>query len=407
MTLPHPTDDSNSNTLPDPELNPLLNPLLAANMGRWAEVYFTSPPEKREQAVAELVRELEDQSSADPVSAQAVDEENEEKTVAPAAEVRRTPHPPEISPSLQHLRTCSACGYENSAEQNFCGMCGIPLLVLPAHPPIQQAAEEAFAESRWSEPESAVDRDSRERATEADFGSPASSEHHEIQNELSWTPQENDLPHFALEPEPVPYRYRLYMGVVLAVLLVLLVYMSWRGTKAISGASGPQAAPSRVISAAPAPVARAEQPPPQPKEKERETADPAASAPRRKSPPEPAPQKKPPIDAQPASRIVTKAASSSAIALEQSGAEDMATAERYLSGTQGTPRDSREAASWLWKAVGKGNPTATMALSDLYLRGDGVPKSCDQARLLLDAAARKGQHAAAERIRNLQAFGCQ
>jgi TPR repeat protein len=85
----------------------------------------------------------------------------------------------------------------------------------------------------------------------------------------------------------------------------------------------------------------------------------------------------------------------------------MATAAKYLSGTQGIPRDSREAASWLWKAVGKGNPAATMALSDLYLRGDGVPKSCDQARLLLDAAARKGQHAAAERIRNLQAFGCQ
>jgi len=46
-------------------------------------------------------------------------------------------------------------------------------------------------------------------------------------------------------------------------------------------------------------------------------------------------------------------------------------------------------------------------LSDLYLRGDGVPKSCDQARLLLDAVARKGKASAAERLRNLQAFGCQ
>jgi hypothetical protein len=43
----------------------------------------------------------------------------------------------------------------------------------------------------------------------------------------------------------------------------------------------------------------------------------------------------------------------------------------------------------------------------LYLRGDGVPKNCDQARLLLDAAARKGGTAAAERLRNLQAFGCE
>ena len=118
-------------------------------------------------------------------------------------------------------------------------------------------------------------------------------------------------------------------------------------------------------------------------------------------------RKKPANDARPASRIVTRAASSSQIAPERSGAEDLATAEKYLSGTQGIPRDSREAASWLWRAVGKGNPTATLVLSDLYLRGDGVPKSCDQARLLLDAAARKGQHAAGERIRNLQAFGCQ
>jgi len=62
---------------------------------------------------------------------------------------------------------------------------------------------------------------------------------------------------------------------------------------------------------------------------------------------------------------------------------------------------------WLWKAVAKQNPAATLMLSDLYLRGEGVPKNCDQARLLLDAAARKGQQAAAERLRNLQSYGCQ
>src|SRR5215469_2821772 len=35
--------------LPRPDLNPLVNPLLGEHMGRWAEVYFTSPPEEREQ----------------------------------------------------------------------------------------------------------------------------------------------------------------------------------------------------------------------------------------------------------------------------------------------------------------------------------------------------------------------
>jgi len=57
--LPRRKNESETNTLPDPEQNPLLNPLLAAHMGRWAEVYFTNPPEKRPEAIAELIRELE------------------------------------------------------------------------------------------------------------------------------------------------------------------------------------------------------------------------------------------------------------------------------------------------------------------------------------------------------------
>jgi len=92
---------------------------------------------------------------------------------------------------------------------------------------------------------------------------------------------------------------------------------------------------------------------------------------------------------------------------EQGGAEELATAQKFLDARPGAARDSREAAQWLWKAVAKQNATATFLLSDLYLRGDGVSKNCDQGRLLLDAAARKGVAAAAERLRHLQAFGCQ
>jgi TPR repeat protein len=107
--------------------------------------------------------------------------------------------------------------------------------------------------------------------------------------------------------------------------------------------------------------------------------------------------------------MVPVAANSSVTANNQSGGEEeFATAEKYLNrGNRGAGQDNREAAAWLWKAVGKGNLAATMTLSDLYLRGDGVPKSCDQARLLLDVAARKGKASAGERLRNLQAFGCQ
>ena len=66
-----------------------------------------------------------------------------------------------------------------------------------------------------------------------------------------------------------------------------------------------------------------------------------------------------------------------------------------------------QAAKWLWKAVAKKNAEAAELLSTLYLQGTGVPKSCDQARLLLDAAARKGRSSAAERLEHLQDFGCQ
>ena len=48
--------------LPNPKLNPMTNPTLGRNLGRWAQVYFTTPPEKREEAVVELLRELEAKS---------------------------------------------------------------------------------------------------------------------------------------------------------------------------------------------------------------------------------------------------------------------------------------------------------------------------------------------------------
>ena len=86
------------------------------------------------------------------------------------------------------------------------------------------------------------------------------------------------------------------------------------------------------------------------------------------------------------------------------GAAEYATAERYLNSQ---PRDSAEAAKWLWKAIGKHNGPAALALADLYLKGDGVSKNCDQARVLLDSAARRDMAGAGDRLRNLRAFGCQ
>ena len=79
------------------------------------------------------------------------------------------------------------------------------------------------------------------------------------------------------------------------------------------------------------------------------------------------------------------------------GDADVALARSYLSGKTG-PSVSTAAASFLWAAVEKGNVTAEIMLADLYARGDGVTKSCEQARVLLRAAAGKSSSEASQNL---------
>jgi len=126
-----------------------------------------------------------------------------------------------------------------------------------------------------------------------------------------------------------------------------------------------------------------------------------------------APEAAPPVGPKAAPKSASEAYAASATtpksqpatADASAGAEDFALATEYLNGRRG-PRDSAEAAKFLWKAVGKENPSAILLLSDMYLVGDGVPRSCDQARLLLNAAVRKSVPHAAQKLRNLQTAGC-
>lgn len=366
MPVPQPPDKSETSTLPDPELNPLLNPLLAENLGRWAEVYFTSPPENRTQAVSELLRELQNGS---PASVQVIQDENRNKM--PETEEGLDPPPP-----AAELRTCNACGHDNLAAQKFCGMCGAPLPTAPEEQTIEPTVSSVEARG------------------------------HDAQ-ESPWMLADT-LRSFAVasEPEPVPNHYRLYGAIVLAVVLTLLLYTARRGARTISGPAEVQSADSRALPTA-LPAEPADSPRPSATESAPLEADHQDSTAPSQQHPAANSRKNRTAAVRATSPDITIAAHSSAPTAEQGVAEDFATAEKYLSGSQGMPRDSREASLWLWKAVGKGNLAATVALSDLYLRGDGVPKNCDQGRLLLDAAARKGSKAAAERLRNLQAFGCE
>lgn len=90
---------------------------------------------------------------------------------------------------------------------------------------------------------------------------------------------------------------------------------------------------------------------------------------------------------------------------DDSGDEDLALAQKYLSAKAG-PTTNAAAVQLLWAAVGKGNVTAEFTLADLYARGDGVAKSCDQARLLVGAAQGKSSSDASQELGELIRRGC-
>jgi hypothetical protein len=415
-----PTDDTKAGTLPDPELNPLLNPLLAANMGRWAEVYFTNPPEKRAQAVADLLRELESnpQSEAVPRESGEKAEEALDKKVAKQEDpLFRDSHNSTDATfdraSVELASVCAGCGHTNRGTQRFCGMCGMPLAVdepsssLPLPQPVRQTS--------WHDQTPSAPANGAENAPTfyQEFRPEYMGRSHEL---ASMDPLVDDAPdhveglfHYQSEPR---HRYRLYIGIALAVIIALLVYRAWRGNLSFQkSASAPSALPQDVPDAQPQSAKSAAAAPASPAQDNSKTGEDNAKA---SSPPahptQPGlrrPERATDADsaATPRENSLNSAGGQASFGT-QNGANELATAERYLNGAAGT-HNSQEAASWLWKSVAKQNLTAALLLSDLYVHGDGVAKSCDQARLLLDAAARKGSAAAAVRLRNLPAFGCQ
>jgi PilZ domain len=60
----------------------------------------------------------------------------------------------------------------------------------------------------------------------------------------------------------------------------------------------------------------------------------------------------------------------------------------------------------LWTMVQAGNSTAAAALAELYIKGEGVPQSCAQARVLLLVASEKRNAAAIKRLADLDKEGC-
>ncbi len=107
-----------------------------------------------------------------------------------------------------------------------------------------------------------------------------------------------------------------------------------------------------------------------------------------------------------ASERVAKTPPPPATEPENPGESQLILAWQYLEGQGGKPRDPAAASQLLWSAVEKGNLTAETTLANLYLRGEGVPKNCDQARVLLSAASDKGDAEAKRKLLELDHTGC-
>lgn len=328
-------------------------------MGRWAEVYFTSPPEKREEAVLELLRELESGEAAREGAADSRTSIPEQVSVSmtfPASRIAK------VSPRSMR---CQSCGRENPV-QKFCGMCGVRL-----------EESNATAESIENPP------------TQGEAAQPGENR---VSHFSSLQPAV-DAPHLMpresvrfLYSELASRPYRLYIGTAFVILVIALCYIGWRGTQATSESS--PAEPQTQVTATTA------------------TPTPVLSMPIRNAS-RPAPSSRADHSSQAAPQATAIADPKASQTLSVSGSEELATALSYLNGANGKEKNSEEAVQWLWKAVAKRNADATLRLADLYLKGDGVPKNCDQARVLLDAAASRGISGAAERLRDLQSFDCE
>jgi hypothetical protein len=381
--VPAPPEDDRKTpeNLPDPELNPMTNTLLAQNMGRWAEVYFTTPPEGRDAAVQELLRELRSgvKPTQNGISEEKITVSEQELLNAKQkfvelenklAELQRKAVEETASPSSESAELdlmCPACLSKNKPGQRFCGLCGFSLSAdrdspLQALPPVTQPKSE----------QSAIER---------------------AGDDWSWLHERNRAALLVKQQKTTNWKY--VVVVVFALMGCALGYLWWRGSLQTSSAG----------------------------EKERNTAHRDASSVGSNVAEETSSKRVPAVkdtiaeperadsrkqeDKQAAAQASTEAESGSVRpnstirnSIAEAGMQELETARRYLDG-RGVPKDSSVAAQWLWKSIAKKNTEALITLSDMYAAGEGVPKSCDQARLLLSTAAQKGSQEARDKLKTV------
>jgi hypothetical protein len=362
--------DKAPDVLPRSELNPLTNPALERNLGRWAEVYFGTPPGKRDQAISKLLQEIR----LETLGTLKAESARSEGGLARSAELQEV--------------VCPSCRQQNPLGYKFCRECGAAL-----HPGQPDAASDANLAQARGAAEAPVPRS---------------------ESDVQWL-RDRALGSLSAYENPVHRGWMFAVG-GFVIVLVGFVYLQWAPLLQ-TGASHNNTAASRV--SAPPATAPAESASSTPAPSPQDTISPLSQPSEVKSG-EVKPSEVKPGEAKPgfvtetpdpdkALHSVQPAAQKSSLLpvspMPSGGEGDLRLAQRYLGGSMGA-RDSSEAAKLLWKAVRQQNTTAAVLLSDLYMRGDGVPRSCDQARLLLLAATKRGAPQAAEQLRSLGSHGC-
>ena len=432
--------------LPEPELNPMMNPKLGENLGRWAQVYFTAAPEKRKEAVEELLRELESED------------------------------PDYVPPSLvTKIVECPSCHERNETGHRFCGMCGADLngaARTGAAPFVERRESQPVADDSASTPPPVQEHEAfrpvppapiveRRIAplppeVEREIYRPASpTERRTAPAPVERAPVERLEEREVYRPAPPPpprrderdeddvqwLRERTLVGLTeddsqrsglgkylfIAILIIGAAFagLEWASREPLKtvevvqgGKPKTDTTPPQVNQEAPAPPAdsqavAAQKPPTKPQQSPATEKTATQSSSEQPSAEANAAQAR--VPASEKARIQRTSAAPSRTTAEpvaaandsdMSGAQELSMAEGYLSGRYGNARNTSEAARWLWKSVAKQNTTASVLLANLYIQGDGVSKSCDQARLLLVAAAKKGSSTAAQNLRNIESGGC-
>lgn len=109
-----------------------------------------------------------------------------------------------------------------------------------------------------------------------------------------------------------------------------------------------------------------------------------------------------PVDA---SKQVNTQTSEKAIPRKESTTEETAESPGDLGATNSKEGRSAEAAR-LWSAVASGDSSAEIDLARLYLKGEGVPRNCVQAKVLLIASAKAGNARARQQLKKLRSSAC-